>query len=616
MKPSELLRLVWINITQNKFKTIMTSIGIIVGAATIVMVIAIGKGGQEDVADQFKNLNAGAIDISYDGGDKNRGGNQSSDDSSDSGMMMMPSGSGAPSGSSSSGGSGASGGPSGGFTGGGDSSGGGPSGGPGGGNGGDGGGMPGDMGGFFGGGSDMEDRMNQENITLDEDDVDDIETFVSGISAATISYMTRSTVDGGDLDEAQTYSIAGVKDSYAAISNLSLAVGDFITESDDENKEKVCVLGASIAEEIFGSAIDAYGSVIYIDDRSYVVNGVLSSMGTVASGISPDDSVFIPYATGVKYLVGTNVSPTITVIAEDVSNVSGVTEEITEVLATSYPNAEFTFEDAGSKMEAASASNEILTMLLMAMAAIVFVVGGIGIMNVLFVSVKERTNEIGILKAIGCSQRNILFEFLAEAAAISLIGGVLGIVASLLVTPVAQYLGVRVELTPAAFLIALLFALITGTLFGFYPAYKASKLVPVEALGDHQKYVYAYVSSIEGNEVTYMEVDESVAKAAEERAKEKAKAEDGAGSDSTEQSGQMQMPPDMDSTEMPQGAPGGMSDMTGETVTTMIPVGVTVHTTSDTTTTFSRLASGDLLKILVETDSDGNEVIEEIWMLQ
>lgn len=86
--------------------------------------------------------------------------------------------------------------------------------------------------------------------------------------------------------------------------------------------------------------------------------------------------------------------------------------------------------------------------------------------------------------------------------------------------------------------------------------------------------------------------------------------------ESTEQSGQMQMPPDMDSTEMPQGAPGGMSDMTGETVTTMIHVGVTVHTTSDTTTTFSRLASGDLLKILVETDSDGNEIIEEIWMLQ
>lgn len=462
MRIGELLRLVWMNITQNKFKTIMTSIGIIVGAATIVMVIAIGKGGKEDVADQFKNLNAGAIDISYDGGNSNE---KSSSDDGGGGGMGMPSGGapgGAPGGNSSGGGGNA------------------PGGDPPGGSDASGGDFPG--GGMFFGGQDMEERMNQENITLDEDDLDDIETFTSGISDATISYMTRASVDGGDLDEAATYTIAGVKENYADMSNLSVTVGEFILASDDENKEKVCVLGASVAEEIFGSSIDAYGSVIYIDERSYVVNGVLESMGTVASGISPDDSVFIPYDTGVKYLVGTKVNPTITVLAEDVTNIDGVIAEVTDVLAQSYPNAEFTFEDAGSKMEAASASNDILTMLLIAMAAIVFLVGGIGIMNVLFVSVKERTNEIGILKAIGCSQGNILMEFLLEAAAISLIGGALGIAASLLVTPIARYFGVRVELSAAAFLIALLFAIGTGTLFGFYPAYKASKLVPVEAL--------------------------------------------------------------------------------------------------------------------------------------
>lgn len=435
MRTGELLRLVWINITQNKFKTVMTSIGIIVGAATIVMVIAIGKGGQADVADQFKNLNAGAIDISYGEAESNRRDSTSGSAGGFSGM---------------------------------------PSGGPGGGLGG--------FGAFFGGGTDMEDRMNQEKVTLTTEDVDDIETFISKISAATISYSTKSTVDGGELEEESTYTIAGVKSNYQTISNLELSVGDFITDSDDENKEKVCVLGAGAAEEIFGSAIDAYGSVLYIDSRVYVVNGVLSAMGTVSSGISPDEAIFIPYATGVKYIVGTDANPTITVIAEDVNAVDAVMEEISDLLLESYPNTEFTYTDAGSKMEAASASNDILTMLLIAMAVIVFIVGGIGIMNVLFVSVKERTNEIGILKAIGCSQGNILFEFLMEASAISMIGGILGLVVSWAITPIIEKLGARVELTPSAFFIALVFAVGTGTIFGFYPAWKASRLVPVEAL--------------------------------------------------------------------------------------------------------------------------------------
>ena len=145
-------------------------------------------------------------------------------------------------------------------------------------------------------------------------------------------------------------------------------------------------------------------------------------------GISPDDSIFIPYSTGVKYIVGTDANPTITVIASDVDNVDNVMENIQSVLAENYPNAEFTITDAGSKMEAAL-QNQIIHLqhFLLQMAAIVFIVGGIGIMNVLFVSVKKRTKEIGILKAIGCTQKDILIEFWMEACFISILGGILGV---------------------------------------------------------------------------------------------------------------------------------------------------------------------------------------------
>ena len=284
MKLSEILRLVWINLIQNKFKVVLTSIGIVVGAATIVMVIAIGRGGQMDVADQFKNLNAGAIDISYE---------QSTDSSSSNSKGSSKSGST----NKSSGGNSESKGNQrdpGGFGGGqgmpqmpGGSSGGGSQGMPQM----PGGGMQGGFGGFMAGGNNNNDssKINQEKITLSEDDMDDLKTFLPGISDITISYTTKSEVDGGDLDEAESYTIAGVKNNYVSMSNLTMAAGSFIELSNETNKEKICVLGYSVAKEIFGSVEDAYDSTIYIDNRAYVVNGVISEVGTVSSGISPDD---------------------------------------------------------------------------------------------------------------------------------------------------------------------------------------------------------------------------------------------------------------------------------------------------------------------------------------
>jgi ABC-type lipoprotein release transport system permease subunit len=225
-------------------------------------------------------------------------------------------------------------------------------------------GAPG-VGGFGGfGGFGGNGSRKKNTVTLTSEDMEEILTFVPGLNAGTMSYTTNATVDGGELEES----------------------------------------------------------------TSYTVVGVISEMGTVASGISPDTAIFVPYETGIKYLTGNDISPTITVIADDTGAVDTIKANIETVLSENYTNANFAISDAGSKMEAANQSNRTLTLLLYAMAAIVFVVGGIGIMNVLFVSVKERTNEIGILKAIGCSHRDILLEFLLEASTISFIGSAIGVI--------------------------------------------------------------------------------------------------------------------------------------------------------------------------------------------
>ena len=373
MRFSELLRLVWINILENKFKVLLTSLGIIVGAATIVLVIAIGQGSKADVAAQFKNLNAGAIEVRYQAsmqGMENQGG--------------MPGGF-------------PGGGMPGGFPGGGMPSGGGNRGG----------GMS-----FPGGssrnrssgmmGSPFAGVRSNVNATLTAEDVEEIALFVPNITTATISASGSYSVLGYDMEEEEDYTIVGAYAAYAQVSNLELALGDFITQEDTEDLSRVCVLGSRVCEEIFGSTMLAYNSILTIDGRDYTIIGVLKSMGTVSSGISPDTAVYLPYTTAEKYLFGNSIDPIITVLAEDVAHVPQVMENVEITLSDIHPGVTYTISDAGSSMEAATQSANTMSLLLVAIASIVFVVGGIGIMNVLFVSVQERTREIGILKALGC----------------------------------------------------------------------------------------------------------------------------------------------------------------------------------------------------------------------
>ena len=219
-------------------------------------------------------------------------------------------------------------------------------------------------------------------------------------------------------------------------------------------------------------------------------------MGTVASGISPDTAIYVPYETGIKYITGTSISPTITVVAEDANQVDTVMTGVESALKESYPNTTFTISDAGSKMEAASASNETLTLLLISMAVIVFIVGGIGIMNMMLTNVTERIREIGIRRALGASRRDITAQFLAESSALCVTGGLLGVLIGYLLawglaifatgSGILGELGASGQITPsfsiATVLLAFAVSVGIGVIFGFYPARRAAKLDPVECL--------------------------------------------------------------------------------------------------------------------------------------
>ena len=443
MSFSEIVRLVWLNIIENKFKVVLTSIGIIVGTITIVLVVAVGRGGQMDVADQFKNLSAATIEIT---------GNAASGWGGTMNAVRMPNGANAVVRMPGGGGGGA---------------------------------MPAMPSMPSGGGImsfSMPFNLQTVNASLTAEDADDIDFFLSEVLWSTISANGRYDVLAGNMDESSQYTIAGVKPEYMEVSNLSLYLGEFITQADEDEKLKSCVIGYKLATQLFDSPIYAYDSVISINGTNFSVSGILQPMGTVASGISPDEAIYVPYSAGAKYVFGRDINPQITVVAQSPELVQSVIEDAKILLDESHPGATFTFSDAGSKMEAALKSSQTLSMLLMAVAVIVFIVGGIGIMNVLFVSVKERTGEIGILKALGMQRFSVMLEFLLEAVMISVFGGLAGVALGIAAIPIAESFGVRMGPAAYGYAAAFGFAVLCGTVFGFYPAFKASGLIPVEAL--------------------------------------------------------------------------------------------------------------------------------------
>lgn len=399
MKLGEIFHIVYINMIENKFRLLLTTLGIIVGTITIILVIAIGKGGEMEAAKQFSNLSADTIYINLDYGALGK------DADITTAEKLTP---------------------------------------------------------------DLVDKIMEETTTL------------SGLylRASVFKEVAYKTVK-------QSSNLLGVTEGYADISNIQIEEGADFSEYDFEDSERVAVIGNKIAEKLFGSE-EVVGSYIKIGDLRYKIVGLLKRSEDGLQGVDTDSSIFIPYSTMVKDNLLDQYTTTQAVgKAFDINNIEKAKTEIKSTLNYYMDNASFySVSDAGTRIEAATASATTMKLLLVSVAVIVFVVGGIGIMNVMFVTVKERTKEIGILKALGAKEKDILFQFLMESFCIGMFSGIVGVILSFFAISIMKYTNIPVYPTLDGKIIASLFAITTSTVFGFYPAYKASKLMPVKALSE------------------------------------------------------------------------------------------------------------------------------------
>jgi len=276
-------------------------------------------------------------------------------------------------------------------------------------------------------------------------------------------------------------SITGVLPSYEKIINQGVQSGRYIIDADVDNRSAVCVIGADLAQDLFGTT-DVVGNTMHVNGRKFKIVGVLESKGTSMTG-SSDESLVLPFTLAQRMLESTSIS-SIYISAADSASVTMAQEAVESFLYKKYQNeSTYSVMNQTQMLETASATSDTLSLMLGGVAGISLLVGGIGIMNIMLVSVTERTREIGIRKAIGAKRSNILLQFLIESVVISGMGGVLGLLLGYgLMYVLETYMGMTVAASPAVAQLAIGFSMAVGVIFGLYPANKASKLKPIEAL--------------------------------------------------------------------------------------------------------------------------------------
>ena len=284
--------------------------------------------------------------------------------------------------------------------------------------------------------------------------------------------------------------VYGTTPSYLVVRNWTLASGAPFTDSDVRSATRVALLGETVVQNLFGDE-DPVGKTIRIKDSPYLVLGVLAPKGQSLDGRDQDDTVLVPVTTAQRKLFGSQFVGSVRFMMAQATSAGAMTQaqkEMTDLLRQRHhiregEDDDFSIRNLTALMNTAAATAQVFSLMLGAIASISLVVGGIGIMNIMLVSVTERTREIGIRMAIGARAKDVLLQFLLEAIMISIIGCVIGVVlgvgGALLIT---RLTGFEVVVTPASIVMSFGVAAAIGIFFGWYPARKASRLKPIDAL--------------------------------------------------------------------------------------------------------------------------------------
>ncbi len=394
MKPTVLVKLSFRSIFRNRMRSLLTTLGIIIGVSSVIIMVAIGEGSQAQIRDTINSMGSNLL------------------------IVMPPRG-----------------------------------------------------------------RFDANRLT--QKDAERIRTEATLVSAVSGTLRRSVTVVGGSGNWSTI--VYGVEPDYQAIKQWELQEGEFISEQDVKGRRKIAVIGSTVAKNLFGG-VTGVGETLRIGNAPFQVVGLLKSRGTNSMGQDLDDVVLVPLTTALVRLSRNNYLSTIEISAISEDKMTEAQAEVEGILRDSHRLADdkendFEILNQSQIIEVASSTARILTILLACIAGVSLVVGGIGIMNIMLVSVTERTREIGVRLAVGARRKDILLQFLTESIVLSLLGGAIGILFSLgVVAGLGKFSPIRAIVNPLFILVSAGFAGSVGVFFGYYPARKASGLNPIEAL--------------------------------------------------------------------------------------------------------------------------------------